>query len=77
MIVVVIGYVDVIVVDDVIVDLFIVIVVFAYYCELAAYLYLPRSNLIRNIFTQYLKTGYLWEQYDDRTGSGKVNAQCT
>ncbi len=74
MIVVVIGYVDVIVVDDVIVDLFTVIVVFAYYCELPAYIYLPyRSNLIRNIFTQYLKTGYLWEQYDDRTGSGKVN----
>lgn len=30
-----------------------------------------RSNLIRNIFEQYQRTGYIWEQYDDITGAGK------
>ncbi|EGD80806.1 alpha-glucosidase 1 [Salpingoeca rosetta] len=30
-----------------------------------------RGNLINNIFQQYQRTGFIWEQYDDRTGSGK------
>ncbi|GMH20779.1 hypothetical protein Nepgr_022621 [Nepenthes gracilis] len=30
-----------------------------------------RSNLIRNVAKNYHKTGYLWEQYDQKTGSGK------
>lgn len=30
-----------------------------------------RTNLIENIFSQYQKTGYIWEQYDDVTGKGK------
>ncbi|KAH8387856.1 hypothetical protein KR093_009903 [Drosophila rubida] len=30
-----------------------------------------RDNLVRNIFRQYQRTGYLWEQYDDTTGEGK------
>ena len=31
-----------------------------------------RSNLIRNMYEQYTRTGYIWEQYDDELGSGKV-----
>ncbi|XP_011866700.1 PREDICTED: mannosyl-oligosaccharide glucosidase [Vollenhovia emeryi] len=30
-----------------------------------------RKNLIQNIITQYRKTGYLWEHYDDAEGKGK------
>lgn len=30
-----------------------------------------RTNLVENIFSQYQKTGYIWEQYDDVTGNGK------
>ncbi|KAM8718824.1 hypothetical protein ACLKA7_001521 [Drosophila subpalustris] len=30
-----------------------------------------RDNLIKNIFRQYQRTGYIWEQYDDTTGEGK------
>ncbi|KAJ8439154.1 hypothetical protein Cgig2_027080 [Carnegiea gigantea] len=30
-----------------------------------------RSNLIRNVVTNYYKTGYIWEQYDQKTGKGK------
>lgn len=30
-----------------------------------------RSNLIRNIMQNYYNTGYLWEQYDQKTGKGK------
>lgn len=30
-----------------------------------------RTNLVENIFSQYRKTGYIWEQYDDMTGMGK------
>jgi mannosyl-oligosaccharide glucosidase len=29
-----------------------------------------RSNIIKNLMTQYFKTGYLWEQYNDETGEG-------
>ncbi|RWS31322.1 mannosyl-oligosaccharide glucosidase-like isoform X1 [Leptotrombidium deliense] len=30
-----------------------------------------RSNIVNNIYKQYVKTGYIWEQYDDLTGEGK------
>jgi len=30
-----------------------------------------RDNLIHNVFSQYKKTGYIWEQYDDSTGKGQ------
>lgn len=30
-----------------------------------------RSNIIKNIFENYQKTGYVWENYDDQTGMGK------
>ena len=37
-------------------------------------IYLPcRSNLIENMHRQYIRTGYIWEQYDDQQGSGKVS----
>ena len=29
-----------------------------------------RRNIIRNLFKQYKKTGYIWEQYSDVTGEG-------
>jgi len=29
-------------------------------------------NLIRNMHEQYVRTGYIWEQYDDDIGTGKV-----
>ena len=31
-----------------------------------------RSNIIETIYNQYIITGYIWEQYDDRNGKGKV-----
>ena len=37
-----------------------------------------RKNVIDNVFEQYQKTGYVWEQYDAITGEGRrryVNAQ--
>lgn len=30
-----------------------------------------RNNIIKNIFENYRKTGYVWENYDDKTGAGK------
>jgi len=30
-----------------------------------------RNNLVTNIQSQYEKTGYIWEQYDDETGKGQ------
>ncbi|XP_044490914.1 mannosyl-oligosaccharide glucosidase GCS1 [Mangifera indica] len=30
-----------------------------------------RSNLIRNVVNNYHQTGFLWEQYDQKTGKGK------
>ncbi|XP_021746583.1 mannosyl-oligosaccharide glucosidase GCS1-like [Chenopodium quinoa] len=36
-----------------------------------------RSNLLRNIIQNYYKTGYIWEQYDQKTGKGKGVRQFT
>jgi mannosyl-oligosaccharide glucosidase len=30
-----------------------------------------RHNVVNNMILQYKQTGYIWEQYDDKTGSGK------
>ena len=30
-----------------------------------------RSNIVNNIFREYQRTGYIYEQYDDQTGKGK------
>uniref|UniRef100_A0A1B6DLQ2 Mannosyl-oligosaccharide glucosidase n=1 Tax=Clastoptera arizonana TaxID=38151 RepID=A0A1B6DLQ2_9HEMI len=30
-----------------------------------------RKNLISNIFNEYKRTGYIWEQYNDKTGEGQ------
>lgn len=30
-----------------------------------------RKNVVSNILNQYEKTGYVWENYDDKTGEGK------
>ncbi|CAL36500.1 Mannosyl-oligosaccharide glucosidase [Caenorhabditis elegans] len=30
-----------------------------------------RANLVKNLATQFQKTGFLWENYDDRTGEGR------
>ncbi|XP_055594346.1 uncharacterized protein LOC129745350 isoform X2 [Uranotaenia lowii] len=30
-----------------------------------------RQNVIRNMFNQYQATGYLWENYNDKTGKGR------
>ena len=30
-----------------------------------------RDNIINNIEREYRRTGYIWEQYDDKTGQGK------
>ncbi|XP_055914776.1 uncharacterized protein LOC129948002 [Eupeodes corollae] len=30
-----------------------------------------RQNVIGNIFREYQRSGYIWEQYDDQTGRGK------
>ena len=40
--------------------------------HLAAELYVRlRENLVRNMFQQYTKSGYLWEQYNDGSGKGQ------
>ncbi len=30
-----------------------------------------RKAVVENVMKQYHKTGYIWEQYNDRTGSGQ------
>ena len=30
-----------------------------------------RSNLVKNIYKQYVNTGYIWENYSDKIGDGK------
>lgn len=40
--------------------------------EKAAALYRElRTNIINNVFRQFLDTGYIWEQYNDNTGRGQ------
>lgn len=29
-----------------------------------------RDNIINNIFSEYKRTGYIWENYNDKTGAG-------
>ncbi|XP_063165814.1 mannosyl-oligosaccharide glucosidase [Candoia aspera] len=42
------------------------------YQEAAARLYHElRTNVIGNVLQQYLDSGYVWEQYNDRTGQGQ------
>uniref|UniRef100_A0A6A7G1H0 Mannosyl-oligosaccharide glucosidase n=1 Tax=Hirondellea gigas TaxID=1518452 RepID=A0A6A7G1H0_9CRUS len=42
------------------------------YASLAAEIYKElRLNLINNLFKEYKRTGYLWEQYNDQTGKGQ------
>uniref|UniRef100_A0A8C1LFE4 Mannosyl-oligosaccharide glucosidase n=1 Tax=Cyprinus carpio TaxID=7962 RepID=A0A8C1LFE4_CYPCA len=42
------------------------------YKEKAATLYQElRTNLINNVYKQYMDTGYIWEQYSDSTGRGQ------
>jgi mannosyl-oligosaccharide glucosidase len=30
-----------------------------------------RTNIVNNIYTQYTKSGYVWENYNDKTGEGQ------
>ncbi|XP_076150845.1 mannosyl-oligosaccharide glucosidase [Alosa pseudoharengus] len=42
------------------------------YQEQAAAIYQElRTNLINNVYRQYMDTGYIWEQYNDSTGRGQ------
>ncbi|XP_006629249.2 mannosyl-oligosaccharide glucosidase [Lepisosteus oculatus] len=42
------------------------------YREKAAALYQElRTNIIENVYRQYMETGYIWEQYNDSTGRGQ------
>ena len=42
------------------------------YKDIAATIYTDlRKNLISNILSEYRRTGYVWENYDDNTGRGK------
>lgn len=42
------------------------------YREQAATLYEElRTNIINNVYRQYVETGYIWEQYNDSTGRGQ------
>lgn len=41
------------------------------YSEDAKRIYIElRHNVVRNIFNQYKRSGYIWEQYNDKTGQG-------
>ena len=40
--------------------------------DLAAEVYkLLRENVVNNVLRQYARTGYIWEQYNDKTGEGQ------
>lgn len=42
------------------------------YSDKALKLYVKlRNNVIKNIFREYHRTGYIWEQYNDKTGKGQ------
>ncbi|KAL1461980.1 hypothetical protein WDU94_013838 [Cyamophila willieti] len=42
------------------------------YSDLAGEIYTElRTNLIRNILSEYRRSGYIWEQYNDSTGQGQ------
>ncbi|KAJ8407547.1 hypothetical protein AAFF_G00274040 [Aldrovandia affinis] len=42
------------------------------YRETAAVLYQElRTNVVSNVYRQYVETGYIWEQYNDTTGRGQ------
>jgi mannosyl-oligosaccharide glucosidase len=42
------------------------------YKDQAATIYTElRNNLIKNLFKEYKRTGYLWEQYSEKDGKGK------
>ncbi|KAI1887518.1 hypothetical protein AGOR_G00191140 [Albula goreensis] len=42
------------------------------YRETAATLYQElRTNVVSNVYRQYVETGYIWEQYSDSTGRGQ------
>ncbi|KAI5705959.1 hypothetical protein M8J75_003508 [Diaphorina citri] len=42
------------------------------YSDLAGEIYRElRGNLIRNILSEYKRSGYIWEQYNDETGKGQ------
>ncbi|XP_064191214.1 mannosyl-oligosaccharide glucosidase isoform X1 [Anguilla rostrata] len=42
------------------------------YRETAAALYQElRTNVVSNVYRQYVETGYIWEQYNDSTGRGQ------
>ncbi|XP_061103094.1 mannosyl-oligosaccharide glucosidase isoform X2 [Conger conger] len=42
------------------------------YRETAAALYQElRTNVVSNVYRQYMETGYIWEQYNDSTGRGQ------
>ncbi|GMH36420.1 hypothetical protein BSKO_04288 [Bryopsis sp. KO-2023] len=42
------------------------------YSKKASEMYVDlRKNVVGNIVSEYRRTGYLWEQYDDETGRGK------
>lgn len=32
---------------------------------------LLRENVVNNVLRQYARTGYVWEQYNDKTGEGQ------
>lgn len=42
------------------------------YKKLAGEIYTKlRNNVVKNIYKEHVRTGFLWENYDDKTGEGK------